>query len=139
MKAVHKHIQFESPDVSRLACLRAGLRTLVAAKRFTMLAPDRKIKSVSDSFIRILSLPVCSNKSFSQIAFLRDLGSHQKKIVHADDTGPHVAKCAMKWTNHNSLKSAPHPPDSPDFTSYDFCRFGYVKHQLQGQEFTEGA
>jgi hypothetical protein len=43
------------------------------------------------------------------------------------------------YMNHNSLKRAPHPPYSPDLAPSDFYQFGYVKHQLQGHEFTEGA
>jgi hypothetical protein len=37
------------------------------------------------------------------------------------------------------LKRAPHPAYSPDLALSDFYLFGYVKHQLQGHEFTEGA
>jgi hypothetical protein len=40
--------------------------------------------------------------------------------------------------DHNSLKRAPHPPYSPDLAPSDFYLFGYIKHQLQGHEFTEG-
>jgi hypothetical protein len=59
-------------------------------------------------------------------------------IVHVDNAGPHVAKCATEYTDHNSLKRAPHPPYSPDLAPADFYLFGHVKHQLQGQEFREG-
>jgi hypothetical protein len=41
--------------------------------------------------------------------------------------------------DHNSLKIAPHPPYSPDLAISDFYLFGYVKDQLQGHEFKEGA
>jgi hypothetical protein len=41
--------------------------------------------------------------------------------------------------DHNSLKRASYPPYSPDLEPCDFCLFGYVKHELQGHEFTEGA
>jgi hypothetical protein len=41
--------------------------------------------------------------------------------------------------DHNSLKRVPHPPSSSDLAPSDFYLFGYVKHQLQGHEFTEGA
>jgi hypothetical protein len=74
----------------------------------------------------------------SQIIALWDGGSHRKMIVHADNAGPHVAKCVTEYMDHNSLKRAPLPPYSPDFAPSDFYRFGYVKHQLQGHEFTEG-
>jgi hypothetical protein len=60
-------------------------------------------------------------------------------IVHADNAGPHVAKCVTEYLDHNSLKIIPCPSYSPDLASYDFYLFGYVKHQLQRHEFTEGA
>jgi hypothetical protein len=44
----------------------------------------------------------------------------------------------MEYVNHSSLKRAPRPPYSPDLALSDFYLFGYVKHQLQGHEFTEG-
>jgi transposase len=65
---------------------------------------------------------------FSEIAALRDVGSHGRKIIHADNAGPHVAKCVMEYMDHHSLKRAPRPPDSPDLASTDFDLFGYVKH-----------
>jgi hypothetical protein len=60
-------------------------------------------------------------------------------IVHADNAGPYVANCVTEYMDHNSLKRAPYHPYSPDLTPSDFYLFGYVKHQLQGREFTEGA
>jgi hypothetical protein len=60
-------------------------------------------------------------------------------IVHADNAGSHVAKCVTQYMDHNSLKRAYHPPYSPDLVPSDFDLFGYLKHQLQGQEFKEGA
>jgi transposase len=66
----------------------------------------------------------------SEIAALWDAGSHRKMIVHADNAGPHAAKCVTEYTDHNSLKRAPHPPYSPDLTPSDFYLFGDVKHQL---------
>jgi hypothetical protein len=58
--------------------------------------------------------------------------------LHADNAGPHVAKCVTGYMNHNSLKRAPHSPDLPDLALSDFYLFGYIKHQLQGHEFTKG-
>jgi transposase len=60
-------------------------------------------------------------------------------IVRADNAVPDVAKCVTYYMDHNPLKIAPHPPYSPDLAPADFYLFGYVKHQLQGHEFTEGA
>jgi hypothetical protein len=59
-------------------------------------------------------------------------------IVHADKASLPAAKCITEYMDHNSLKRAPHLPYSLDFAPSDFYRFGYVKHQLQGREFTEG-
>jgi histone-lysine N-methyltransferase SETMAR len=80
-----------------------------------------------------------SDNILSQTAALRNVGSHRQMTVHADNAGPHVAKCVMEYTDHNSLKRAPHPPYSPDLAPADSYLFGYLKHQLQGHEFTEGA
>jgi hypothetical protein len=41
--------------------------------------------------------------------------------------------------DHHLLKKASHPPSLPDLAASDFYLFGYVKHQLQGHEFTEEA
>jgi hypothetical protein len=60
-------------------------------------------------------------------------------IVHADNAGSHVAKYVTKYTDHDSLKRAPHSPLSPDVALSDFYLFGCVKHQLQRHEFTDGA
>jgi hypothetical protein len=60
-------------------------------------------------------------------------------IVHADNARPHVAKCVTEYVDYNSLKRAPHPPDSADLAPSDFYLFGHIKHQLQGHEYTEGA
>jgi hypothetical protein len=72
-----------------------------------------------------------SDNSFSQIAALRDVGSHRKIIVHADDTGSHAAKCVTESMDHTSLKRSPHSPSSPVLAPSDFSLFVYVKHQLQ--------
>jgi hypothetical protein len=75
----------------------------------------------------------------SRIAALRDGGSHRKTIVYADNACPYVAKCVTDNKDHNSLKIALHPPCSPDLVPSDFLLFGYVRHQLQGHEFMDGA
>jgi hypothetical protein len=71
-----------------------------------------------------------SDNILSQVAALRDVGSHRKMIVHADHAGPPVAKSVTEYMDHNSLTRAPQPPDSPDLAPSDFYRVGYVKHQL---------
>jgi transposase len=69
-----------------------------------------------------------SENIFSEIAALRNVGSHRKNIIHPDDAGPHVVKCVTEYMDQNSLKRAPHPPYSPDLASLDFSLFGYVRH-----------
>jgi histone-lysine N-methyltransferase SETMAR len=80
-----------------------------------------------------------SNDILSQTAALRDVGNHRKKIVLPDNSGPQVAKCVTEFMDHNSIKRAPHSPYSPDLAPSEFYLFVYVKHQLQGHEFTEQA
>jgi hypothetical protein len=63
----------------------------------------------------------------SQIAALRDVGSHRKMIIHADNAGPHVSICVTEYMDHNSLKKAGHPPYSPDLAASDFYRFGQFR------------
>jgi transposase len=53
---------------------------------------------------------------FSQIAAVRDVGSHQKMIVHADNAGPHVAEYVTEYMDDNLSKRAPRPPYSPDLS-----------------------
>jgi hypothetical protein len=80
-----------------------------------------------------------SDNILSQIAALRDVGNHRKKIIHVESTGPHVIKCVAEDMDHDSLKRAPDHPYSPDLAPSGFCLFGYVKHRLQEHEFTEEA
>jgi hypothetical protein len=79
------------------------------------------------------------NDILSQTAALRDVGNCRKMIVHADNSGPNGAKCVTEFMDHNSKKRAPHLSYSPDIAPSDFYLFGYVKHQLQGHEFTKRA
>jgi hypothetical protein len=59
-------------------------------------------------------------------------------IVHADNA-MHLAKCVTKYMDHNLLKTASHPPSSPDLAPSDFYFVGCVKHQLHEHDLTEGA
>jgi hypothetical protein len=49
-----------------------------------------------------------SNHILSEIAAFRDVVSHRKMIVHADDAGLHVEKRVTEYMNQNSLRGAPH-------------------------------
>jgi hypothetical protein len=54
-------------------------------------------------------------------------GNERKLLVHEHNARPHTAKLSMQYFNENRMKSAPHPPSSPDLAPSDFYLFGYVK------------
>jgi histone-lysine N-methyltransferase SETMAR len=54
------------------------------------------------------------------ICALRDASDRRKLAVHADNARSQVAKRVKQYLDDNSLKSAPHPPYSPDLTPSDF-------------------
>jgi hypothetical protein len=56
-------------------------------------------------------------------------------MVHAGNAMPHVAKRVKQSLDENSLKSAPHPPYSPERALSDFFLFDHRKRKLQGTEF----
>jgi hypothetical protein len=58
-------------------------------------------------------------------------------LVHADNTRPHTAKLSAQYFNQNRMKSAPHPPYSPDLAPSDFDLFDYVKRCLAGLSFAD--
>jgi histone-lysine N-methyltransferase SETMAR len=59
-------------------------------------------------------------------------GNEQKLLTHADNARPHTAKLSTQYFNENQMKSATHPPYSPDLAPSDFYPFGYVKRSLAG-------
>jgi hypothetical protein len=60
-----------------------------------------------------------------------------QSIVHADNTGRHIAKKVLDFLEQNGMKNAPHPLCWPDLAPSDFYLFGYVKQLLAGQEFPD--
>jgi histone-lysine N-methyltransferase SETMAR len=58
-------------------------------------------------------------------------------LLHADNARPHAAKLSTQYFNENWMKSAPHPPYSPDLAPSDFCLFGYVKRCFAGLSFMD--
>jgi hypothetical protein len=55
-----------------------------------------------------------------EVCALRDARDRRKLVVHADNATPHVAKRVKQYLEDNSLKSAPHPPYSPELAPSDF-------------------
>jgi hypothetical protein len=49
-----------------------------------------------------------------EICALRNARDRRKLVLHADNARPHVARRVKQDLEDNNLKSAPHPPYSPD-------------------------
>jgi hypothetical protein len=49
-----------------------------------------------------------------EICALRDARDRRKLVIHANNARPHVARRVKQYLEDNNLKSAPHPPYSPD-------------------------
>jgi hypothetical protein len=63
----------------------------------------------------------------SQWRSIEAAGNERKLLVHADNAHPHTTKLSTQYFNENRMKSAPHPPHSPDLVPSDFDLFGDVK------------
>jgi hypothetical protein len=64
-------------------------------------------------------------------------GNERKLLVYADNARPHTAKLSTQYLNKNRMKSAPHPPYSPDLALSGFYLFEYVKRCLAGLSFED--
>jgi hypothetical protein len=73
----------------------------------------------------------------SQWRWIEAAGNERKLLVHADNARPHTAKLSTQYFNENRIKSAQHPPHSPDLSLSDFYLFGYVKRCLASFSFEE--
>jgi transposase len=60
------------------------------------------------------------NDILPEIAALRDARDQRKLVVHADNAKPRVAKRVKQYIDENGLRSASHPPYSPDPAPSDF-------------------
>jgi hypothetical protein len=54
--------------------------------------------------------------------------SDRKLIIHGDNARPHTARPSIEFFEDNRMKTALHPPYSPDSTPPDFNFFGYVQY-----------
>jgi histone-lysine N-methyltransferase SETMAR len=68
----------------------------------------------------------------SQWRSIEAAGNERKLLVHADNARPHTAKLSTQYFNENRMKSAPHPPYSPDLPPSEFYIIGHVKRYLAG-------
>jgi hypothetical protein len=51
----------------------------------------------------------------------QDGGSDRRLSVDADNACPHTAKKIIEFLACNGMKTAPHPPYSPDLAACEFC------------------
>jgi hypothetical protein len=76
-------------------------------------------------------------ESLSQWRSIEAAGNERKLFMRADNTRPHTAKLSTQYFNENRMKSAPHPPYSPDLAPSDFYLFGDVKRCLADLSFED--
>jgi histone-lysine N-methyltransferase SETMAR len=74
---------------------------------------------------------------WSQWCSIEAADNERKLLVHADNARQHTAKLSTQCFNENRMKSAPHPPYSPDLAPSDFYLFGSVKRCLAGLSFED--
>jgi hypothetical protein len=94
-----------------------------------VLEKDRKFNA--GYYISEISEPL------SQWRSIEAAGNERKMLMHVDSARPHAVKLSTQYFNGNRMKSAPHPPYSPDLTPSDFYLFGYVKRCLAGPSFED--
>jgi hypothetical protein len=61
-------------------------------------------------------------------------GDQRKLVIHVDNVRRRVSTRVKRYMEEHSLRTALHPPYSPDLALSDFF-LGYVKRALQGSEF----
>jgi histone-lysine N-methyltransferase SETMAR len=76
-------------------------------------------------------------KPLSQWYSIEAAGNERKLLVHAGNARSHTAKLSTQHFNENQMKSAPHPPYSPDLAPSDFSFVGYLKRCRAGLSFEE--
>jgi hypothetical protein len=54
---------------------------------------------------------------------------------NTDNVRPHTIRVSTHFCEQNKMKSIYHPPYSPDFESFDFSLFGYLKGCLASFSF----
>jgi hypothetical protein len=59
-------------------------------------------------------------------------GDKRKLIICADNSRPRTAQQSTGFFRQNRMKTAPHPPYSPNLAPPDFYLFGYLKGCLVG-------
>jgi histone-lysine N-methyltransferase SETMAR len=69
-------------------------------------------------------------ESLSQWHSIEATSNQRKLLVHADNARRHTAMLLIQYCNENRMKSALHPPYSPDLAPSDFHLFEYVKRCL---------
>jgi hypothetical protein len=61
----------------------------------------------------------------SQWGSIEAASNERKLLVHAGNAHPRTAQFSTEYFNENRMKSAPHPPYSPDRALSDFYLYGH--------------
>jgi transposase len=69
-----------------------------------------------------------------EIWALHIAGDRRKFVIHADNARPRVSTRVKQYVEEQGLRTAPHPPYSPDLPPSHFFLFGYLKRPLQRSE-----
>jgi bifunctional pyridoxal-dependent enzyme with beta-cystathionase and maltose regulon repressor activities len=75
------------------------------------------------------------NNILPEICTLHIAGDRRKSVIHADNVRPHVSTRVKQYTEEHGLRTAPHPPYSPDLAPGNFFLSDDVKRALGESEF----
>jgi hypothetical protein len=70
-----------------------------------------------------------------EICALHIAGDRRKLVFHAENERSHVSTRAKQYMEEHGLRTAPHPPYSPDPAPRAFVLFSYGKIAFKGSEF----
>jgi hypothetical protein len=73
----------------------------------------------------------------SQWRSIEASGNERQLLVHADSARSHTTKLSTQYFNENRMRSAQHPPYSPELAPSDFYLFGLVKRCLASLSFED--
>jgi hypothetical protein len=77
----------------------------------------------------------CIDNILPEICAHHIAGDRRKLVIHPDNARSHVSIRVKQYMEEHGLRTALHPPYSPDQALSDFFLFGYVKRALDFDPF----
>jgi hypothetical protein len=77
--------------------------------------------------------------SLSEWRAFDGLESDRMLIMHVDNARPHTTRLSVEFFEYDPMRTAPHPPHSPDIAPSDGYLFGHVKGSLAGSSLADAA